>query len=196
MKYFTMNPTLNQRVTSPFGMRSTGFHYGVDFGPMTPGISGDLIFSVADGIVRIAKFNDSYGNYVVLEHNGYCSLYAHLKSMIVAVGNEIKAGVVIGEMGNTGHSTGVHLHFELRLDNYDSQFAANRISTCTDPKPYFVTEGAMMVKDNTPDPYAKEIVGKAVELGIIKGDANGDLRLHENITRQDVLVILSRLGLF
>ncbi len=88
----------------------------------------DYIIAYADGKV-VALKNDystndrsgnSYGNYVKIKHsNGYFTLYAHLKynSIPVKIGDEIKKGQIIGYMGNTGHSTGAHLHFEVRNEN-------------------------------------------------------------------------------
>lgn len=90
--------------------------------------STEYILAHSDGEVveviknynRTDKSGSSYGNYIKLKHNnGYYTLYAHLKfgSVTVSVGDNVKKGQIIGYMGNTGRSTGVHLHFEVRNAN-------------------------------------------------------------------------------
>ena len=113
-------PVTGARVSSPFGYRihpitkQTGFHYGVDLAaPMdTP------IFATLSGKVTRAATSDSYGNYIELDHgNGLMSLYGHCNAHNVRVGTVVRQGEVIAFVGNTGVSTGPHLHFELRLGN-------------------------------------------------------------------------------
>jgi murein DD-endopeptidase MepM/ murein hydrolase activator NlpD len=95
------------------------WHSGIDYAPSRFRVDGDDIVSVADGVVRVVKNNPGgYGLYIVIEHHGFCSLYAHLSSFNCRVGDNIKKGDKIAEMGNTGHSTGTHLHFEIRPVQY------------------------------------------------------------------------------
>jgi LysM repeat protein len=80
---------------------------------------GTTIAAAADGTVIIANsgggWNGGYGNYVVIKHaNGAQTLYAHMNSVSVAVGESVSQGATIGSVGNTGKSTGAHLHFEVR----------------------------------------------------------------------------------
>ena len=105
-------PLENIRVTSNFGFRAPRWHYGTDIGLDI----GDSVRSVFDGIVRIRKNDPSgYGLYIVVRHkNGLETLYGHLSKQILDVGDEVKAGQVIGLGGNTGRSSGPHLHFETR----------------------------------------------------------------------------------
>ena len=99
------------KVTCPFGPRRRYYHYGVDIDLET----GDAVAAAFDGKVRIAKKSSSYGNVVVIRHsNGLETYYAHLSKINVEAGQEIFAGDVIGLGGNTGHSRGSHLHFEVR----------------------------------------------------------------------------------
>lgn len=99
------------KVTSQFGPRKKRYHYGVDIDLET----GDAIGSAFDGKVRIAKKSKSYGNVIVVRHsNGLETYYAHLSKINVEIGQEIYAGEIIGLGGNTGHSHGSHLHFEIR----------------------------------------------------------------------------------
>lgn len=121
-------PTKSRRVTSKYGVRGSGFHNGVDFGAVKVGAEGDAIYASADGKVVISRVNGGgvnkgYGYYVIIQHdNGYCSLYAHLQKLELKVGKIVKQGEIIGHMGNTGNSTGVHLHFEIRKTNYNNRF--------------------------------------------------------------------------
>jgi murein DD-endopeptidase MepM/ murein hydrolase activator NlpD len=98
-------------VTSSFGPRKRRFHYGIDIDLET----GDAVGSAFDGKVRIAKNSKSYGNVIVIRHsNGLETYYAHLSKINVEAGQEVFAGQIIGLGGNTGHSRGSHLHFEIR----------------------------------------------------------------------------------
>ena len=97
--------------SSPYGWRWERPHGGIDFALNT----GEPIYSVFDGVVRVAQVNGGYGNMILVRHfNNLETLYAHLSKMIVKVGQEVKAGDIIGYSGNTGFSTGPHLHFECR----------------------------------------------------------------------------------
>lgn len=98
-------------VTSEFGWRKRRPHYGTDIDLET----GDTVMAAFDGMVRIAKLNRSYGNVVIIRHkNGLETVYAHLSKILVEPGQMLEAGQIIGLGGNTGHSYGSHLHFEMR----------------------------------------------------------------------------------
>ncbi len=104
-------PLKNNEITSDFGWRRWRYHFGIDLRVKV----GDSIFNCFDGMVRIAQKSKSYGNTVVVRHNnGLETLYAHLSKILVKPNQEIKAGEIIGLAGNTGRSTGPHLHFEIR----------------------------------------------------------------------------------
>ena len=98
-------------VISHFGWRRYRYHYGVD----TKNASGDSIFCIFDGVVRIAKRNKTYGNVVIVRHyNGLETFYAHCSKLLVEPNREVKAGDLIALVGSTGRSSGPHLHFETR----------------------------------------------------------------------------------
>lgn len=99
-------------VTSPFGPRRYRFHYGIDLRLNV----GDTVRAAFSGKVRIIDFEGrGYGNYVVIRHdNGLETVYAHLSAALVNLNQRVKAGEMIAYGGNTGHSTGPHLHFETR----------------------------------------------------------------------------------
>jgi len=99
------------RKTSDFGYRRYRYHYGVDIKLHT----GDEVKAAFEGVVRIAHYDGDYGRVVVIRHNnGLETLYGHLSKMHVKEGEKVEAGDVIGLGGNTGRSTGSHLHFEVR----------------------------------------------------------------------------------
>ncbi len=89
-------------------------HNGLDFGIVV----GTPIKSTMDGKVTYAGWNDQgYGNLVIVENGPYRTYFGHLSSIPVAVGDSVNAGTTIGLSGNTGHSTGPHLHYEIRKNN-------------------------------------------------------------------------------
>ncbi len=104
-------------ISSGFGRRNDpinhkkAFHAGVDF----KGKTGDKVHATGDGVVRQAGYNKGLGRFIILSHgNGYESVFAHLKKQLVKKGDHVVRGQVIGLLGNTGRSTGSHLHYELR----------------------------------------------------------------------------------
>lgn len=106
----------------PTGHKTQGIHgyNGVDYGAPT----GAPVYAAAEGTVIVSRFKSGscgrtcfggYGNYIVIEHpNGTQTLYGHLSSVYTSVGGRVEKGQWIGEVGNTGKSTGAHLHFEVR----------------------------------------------------------------------------------
>lgn len=106
--------------SSSFGMRTDPFtskrefHRGMDFsGPL-----GSDILAVADGVVAFSGRHPSYGNMVDIDHgNGYMTRYAHNQKNLVEPGQRVRAGDVIGLMGRSGRATGVHVHFEVWVND-------------------------------------------------------------------------------
>lgn len=191
------------RVTSPFGYRTdpvTGEggqgHKGIDL-TLWRGYSAlsaigaawdGTVTDVRDGVEGFDTVR-SAGNRVTIDHgDGVVTKYYHLEngSIPVQVGDSVTAGQVIGQMGSTGYSTGAHLHFQLEI-----------YGEPVDPQPFLLGEedipeesGAEM--DNIPAEWAEDAVAWAVENGILYGDENGNYRLHENCTREMMLVFLHR----
>lgn len=113
--YTPLNLYWYNYVSSYYGYRInpvTGqeqFHRGVDIAVPT----GTAVLAAMDGTVRTAAYDSDYGNYIVIEdENGYCTKYAHMDSLNVSAGQTVKHGDAIGTTGNTGSSTGSHLHIE------------------------------------------------------------------------------------
>lgn len=117
-KLFTMHPLKKPRQTSKFGQRKhpilgyTIMHWGTDFGAPI----GTPIRAPGEGTITQAKRKGSYGMYIQIKHNSeYSTAYAHMSRFHekTRVGRKVKAGDIIGYVGNTGRSTGPHLHWEL-----------------------------------------------------------------------------------
>jgi murein DD-endopeptidase MepM/ murein hydrolase activator NlpD len=127
----SLYPTMTRTITSPFGYRIDpinglpSFHSGIDFGASL----GDDVFATADGTVVSVGKDASHGNNIVINHGqGLKTWYMHLSKILVAEGDQVTKGQKIGLVGNTGRSTGAHLHYEV-LKNGQS----------IDPKPYLQT---------------------------------------------------------
>jgi len=107
-------PVQSKYLTSGFGMRKDpisgelNFHTGIDLRANT----GTTVMASMEGVVSVINENWLYGKHIILSHpNGYKTMYAHLSSVSVKQGDKVSQGRKIGEAGNTGYSTGAHLHF-------------------------------------------------------------------------------------
>jgi murein DD-endopeptidase MepM/ murein hydrolase activator NlpD len=100
-------------LTSPYGMRWGRMHEGIDIGaPM-----GTPIYAAAGGTVIYAGWEGGYGNLIVIDHgNGLATAYGHQSQLAASSGQTVGRGQLIGYIGSTGHSTGPHLHFEVRVN--------------------------------------------------------------------------------
>jgi murein DD-endopeptidase MepM/ murein hydrolase activator NlpD len=108
------------RITEAYGYRThpitkkRTFHYGLDIA----NLQGKPIYATADGVVENLGRERNFGNFIHLKHNfGYETKYAHLHKIYVAKGQSVKRGDIIGTIGNTGRSTGSHLHYEVKRYN-------------------------------------------------------------------------------
>lgn len=109
-----IRPVKTGSITATMYYSSGKYHGAVDFGVSV----GTPVYAAADGIVVTSTWggSDSYGYYIKIKHyNGLYTLYAHASSLVVSVGQEVKQGQLIMYSGNTGNSTGPHLHFEVRV---------------------------------------------------------------------------------
>lgn len=112
-------PVMGPRMSSDFGIRKhpvrkvRRHHDGIDLAAPI----GATIRAIADGQVMYADPHGGYGKYIVIRHlNGFTSHYGHCDRMDVGPGSQVVAGQIIGSVGNSGASTGPHLHFEIRKD--------------------------------------------------------------------------------
>lgn len=116
--------------TSEYGWRfhpvlkTKRFHAGIDLGVWT----GTKIYSLADGVVIYSGWMSGYGNVVMIDHGSLTSVYGHNSSLVVKTGQTVKGGQLISYSGNTGVSSGPHLHFEMRKESGET----------IDPNPYYV----------------------------------------------------------
>jgi murein DD-endopeptidase MepM/ murein hydrolase activator NlpD len=201
------------RVTSAFGYRTnpiTGtkktFHQGIDIGAKVAGVIGDKLRAVADGTVVHADYMPSkvygYGYYVIIEHDGFCTLYAHMKSLSLHVGTKIKAGNVVGYMGTSGASTAAHLHFEvepIQWQGYMHYITKNEQGVrkyAVDPYQFIkeyrerlkededVANEVIRYKNISEMPvHYQAIVKELVDKKIIQGNTSGDLNMTEDMVR-------------
>ncbi|URN94871.1 MAG: peptidoglycan DD-metalloendopeptidase family protein [Candidatus Pristimantibacillus lignocellulolyticus] len=118
--YPNLWPTSATQITSGFGYRSdpfsgqSRFHAGIDIA----GKKGDTIFSAADGEVIETGYDNQYGRYIIISHlHDLQTIYMHLETIIASEGDTVVRGEKIGLMGNTGKSTGTHLHFQIVQKN-------------------------------------------------------------------------------
>lgn len=155
-----------------------GIHNGIDIigkGKGVPDIiahSKGKVISVYTTYKTMDKGGTSYGNYVLIDHeNGYQTMYAHLKygSVNVSIGHRVTEGEIIGTMGATGHSTGIHLHFEVRKDG-------KRI----DPTP-FINDNLPITKSEVNKTEIKE---DNELLNLVKRTIRGDFGNGENRKRK------------
>lgn len=112
------SPPISGVLTSSYGYRAdpftgnTAIHNGVDIAAE----SGTPIKAVFNGRVEISeKSGGDYGRYIVVNHGGFKTVYAHCESLFAKVGQQVEAGDVIATVGSTGRSTGPHLHFEIKI---------------------------------------------------------------------------------
>ncbi len=117
-KTLMKTPLNGARLSSGFGNRKhpilgfTKMHRGVDFAAPV----GTPIFAAGDGIIEFSGWNGAYGKYIRIKHNStYKTAYAHLSKIYKKRGTRIKQGDIIGALGNTGRSTGPHLHYEILI---------------------------------------------------------------------------------
>ena len=107
----------SSRVTSRYGNRSdpftgeTRYHSGIDIDGF--GNDGAPVVAAASGEVITASYDSSYGNYVIIDHGGTSTVYAHMSGLAVSYGQTVSQGQTIGYVGATGRATGTHLHFEV-----------------------------------------------------------------------------------
>ncbi len=113
------SPLIDFVISSPYGDRinpisgNPQFHYGIDL----VASAGSPVFSSADGIVQETGFSSAFGFFLFIMHeNGYRTLYAHVLDTLYSKGQRVHKGAQISYLGNTGYSTGDHLHFELHSE--------------------------------------------------------------------------------
>jgi murein DD-endopeptidase MepM/ murein hydrolase activator NlpD len=112
-------PVKNIKITSLYGNRihpvtkESDFHNGIDFS----GNIGDTIFSSDSGYVKSIFYDEIGGNQIIIEYSNYTAGYAHLDEILINIDDKVKKYDMIGKMGDSGRTTGTHLHYTLKNDN-------------------------------------------------------------------------------
>ena len=171
---FNTNPLVVMHITSPYGSRIhpvtkvRSFHNGVDLRATvnTP------ILAVVDGVVVVSKANNGgpsmgLGWYIVIEHNGYCTVSAHNQAQGLHVGTKVKANDIVAYSGNSGVSTAPHVHFEVRTGKHSANFwlkdSQGKYLNGVDPTSYFADKSlpewqrVIKSKMDKPDEWIKRI---------------------------------------
>ena len=187
-------PTTHTKITSKCGPRWRRMHNGLDIKVYI----GDTIRAAFDGRVRMVKYERrGYGKYVVIRHdNGLETIYGHLSKQIVAENEYVKAGDPIGLGGNTGRSTGSHLHFETRFlgEVINPEFMFDF------PNQDIVADSYMFIKGANRSEYQRTRALAAVKSGKMDqvvakqqvSEENSSVRYHK-IKKGDTLGRISRI---
>ena len=154
---FPVTQKFGEKITDPAG------HSGIDYGLYL----GTPVLAALDGkVIRAVYLGTGYGTHVVLEHeDGLQTVYAHLSSFSVCLGQSVREGQEIGRSGNTGNSTGPHLHFEVR-----------RREVPVDPEPLLsagVTAGPGSLRVSVPELYVRS--GPGIEYSIVDSLKQGTI---------------------
>ena len=195
-----LNSPFAPRIDPISGKKNTQ-HKGVDIVRFDGYAKTATITAFADGVVTGVKTsvagvdtdnpNNSAGNYVIIDHGGgWVTKYFHLKygTVVVTKGQTVRAGDKLGFMGNTGYSSGAHLHFQLEKDGEP----IDGLPYLLGEKSFIEADEPVQVDDSEPHEWAREAVEWAKANGIIFGDEHGNLRLSEPCTREQMLVFLHR----
>lgn len=192
-------------VTCPFKKKGNlwagGYHKGIDI------ISGDrILYSTCDGVILTVGWDpNGWGQYVRIEEKTTkrVHIFAHLVkgSVKVAVNQKVTRKTILGTMGTTGNSTGVHLHFQIEKSNTDRTVCdptewlgiPNKNGEYKSTDYQIKEEKDMAYKDEKSIPaWAKDAVEKVTAKGWMKGDDQGNFRPNDPITRAEFAVALAR----
>ena len=175
------------KITSPFGPRRRRYHYGTDLKLQV----GDTVVAAFEGKVRIKQYErKGYGYYLVLRHpNGLETVYGHLSRFLVEEGENIEAGQPIALGGNTGRSTGAHLHFECRFlgQAIDPADIVDFENACTFDEMYVFQKskaGEISINNSNYNKYNRYTAGnKSIKYHRIKqGDTLGAIALKYRVS--------------
>lgn len=187
-------------VTATYGQQGkywVGSHQGIDI--VAP---NKTIYATCDGTVRVVNYDKGgWGRYVTVgDDNGLVHIFCHLEDNSVRVkpGDKVNRTTVIGIMGTTGNSTGVHLHYQINrngvsINPCDHLGIPNKKGKYNS-KDYEIREEIDMYKDDDKiAKWAKESVYYAKDKGYMLGDSDGNFRPNDPLTRQEAAVIVAKL---
>lgn len=187
-------------VTATYGQKGdywVGGHQGIDI--VAP---NKTIYATCDGTVRVVNYDKGgWGRYVTIgDDNGLVHIFCHLENNSVRVksGDKVNRTTVIGIMGTTGNSTGVHLHYQINrngvsINPCDHLGIPNKKGKYNS-KDYEIREEIDMYKDDDKiAKWAKESVYYAKDKGYMVGDADGNFRPKDPLTREEMAVLIKKL---
>lgn len=150
-------PVSGARLTSPFGPRGEGMHWGVDLAAP----EGRPVRAAAAGEVIFAGWNGAYGLLIILEHQGFRTYYAHNSALLAGKRDQVAAGEIIAAVGRTGRATGSHLHFELEIQGRKVNplpYLRTTLDLKSTPEPV-ITERTVLVDENSKRKIKNEKAG-------------------------------------
>ena len=196
------------QITATYGQQGPHWasgHKGIDFYS-----ENDAIYSTCDGTVRVVAFdNNGWGQYVSIGDNeGNRHIFCHLASgsVKVKVGDKVNRLTVIGRMGSTGNSTGIHLHYQINnknnipIDPTSYLGIPNRKGTYKSEQ-FEIKEGHDLADEritkfndeNEMSDYAKKYIKLVSDEGIMVGNTNDNFMPKSNLTREDAAVIIGKI---
>lgn len=181
---------------------AAGYHKGIDLV-----CENRIIYSTCDGVVKTVGWDpDGWGQYIRVQENKTkrIHIFCHLVkgSAKVAVGQKVTRSTILGTMGTTGNSTGVHLHFQIEKSNTDRTVCdptewlgiPNALGAYNSKNYLIEEEKSVAYKDAKKIPaWAKAAVEEATKKGWMKGDDQGNFRPNDPITRAEFAVVLDRI---
>lgn len=183
------------KLESRYGYRTlngeTKWHNGVDL----VGLESKVIVAPCDGIIMSSTIIEDHsnitwewGNYVRLDTDEYSIFMCHMTERFVHVGEAVVTGMPLGLEGNTGYSFGSHCHFEVRKKS--NGITVNPCDLLN------IFNGYGIVENEKPKPayheWSEDAINEFLKKGILKGYENGDLKLEQNITREEAVVLIYR----
>ncbi len=169
----------------------SGGHKGIDF------VTADRnVYSTTDGVVRVSAFDASgWGNYLSIgDDAGLRHIYAHLERALVKEGAEVKAGDIIGVMGETGNVTGVHLHYQVNRSDGTPKNPAEFLGIENKTGSYRKTVGdtSLYKDDRDISMFARSAVYDLKKRGIMVGDKLNIFNPLQYATREELAVVISK----
>lgn len=181
------------KITATYGQKGKYWangHKGIDFTA-----ADKNIYAAVGGTVRVVGYDaNGWGRYISIgDENNLRHLYCHLERATVSEGAKVKAGQLIGVMGSTGNSTGIHLHYQVN-DASGTPKDASALLGIPNKAGEYAAEDFYLFKDDTDIPsWARDAVYDAKENGLMLGDTDGNFRPNNPLTRAEAALLISKL---
>lgn len=190
-----MIPVKNKfNITAAYGQSGEHWangHKGIDLTS-----SNKKVYAACAGTVRVVAFDaNGWGKYISIgDKDGNRHIYCHLSEVLVTESKKVKAGDVIGIMGSTGNSTGVHLHYQLNNTAGVPQNPSLFLGIPNEVGEYNSRDFDTFKDEDKISSWAKYDVYQAKENGYMVGDTDGNFRPGDPVTREEMAVILGKLN--